>query len=69
MELVHCCDCNHLKECSFSYYEYSTYECHHPNNCIEKHTWHQKWFTPKKHPKKINKHNNCQWFEKKEEKK
>ena len=42
------------------------YDCMSPLNCKKKHNWLQEWLVPKVHPKKLNKNNNCGWFEAKD---
>jgi len=42
---------------------YSTkYSCRHPENCETEHDWCNIWSLPRKHPKIINRNNDCKWF-------
>jgi hypothetical protein len=70
---IFCKKCKYLKpyEMINMYgYEYTDYYCKHPNNKVEeiKYNWLYFWKSKsfKKHPKKINKKNNCKMFKSKQ---
>lgn len=59
--MVYCFDCVHLilvghgKENLYD-------ECHTPQNMERENNWKGEWRT-KEHPRKINKRNDCKWFQ------
>lgn len=63
MELVFCSRCKYCTNSGCISDPGRDY-CEHPNNKINKHNWYQKWFKTMRHPKRINKYNNCNWYKK-----
>jgi hypothetical protein len=59
MEKVYCNDCQYLKA-----HRNFIYGCQHPNNMHERRNWLRIYLIPNQKPEKINKHNDCKWFEK-----
>ena len=62
MDKVFCIECKHFKNTGYISDPGRDY-CKHPENKINKYHWCYKWFRTKRHPKKINKYNNCSWYE------
>ena len=60
--MIFCTECRYLDSCSDS--GGGSDSCKHPDNIILHYNWRQQWTGGKRHPKKINKHNDCGWFEK-----
>jgi len=59
MENVFCKGCKHF----YSRMAHKGTFCEHPNNLTMKHDWHTEWKSYIRQPSKINKNNNCKWFE------
>jgi len=57
-----CSQCHHYVE-DCDYKETVVEQCEAPENTKVKMTWRSEEKSYLKHPKKINKHNNCPWFE------
>lgn len=57
-----CHECKHL-DVGGGLTEPAIYDCMAPENCKKKHNWMMKWLVPKVKPKKINKDNDCGWWE------
>ncbi len=53
--------CNRCKH----FYSKRIDKCLHPDNQKQHTSWRNKYATSVKHPSKLNKNNNCKWFERK----
>ena len=58
--IILCSNCKYLHSHGWGDYE----TCDYPDNNIVKYNWYMKWLKQKRHPKRINKNNDCKWFEK-----
>ncbi len=62
---VCCTDCTYLKTLCCGELSGYNYCCFAPKNLKHEITWFERFFLSKKHPRKINRNNDCTWFEKK----
>jgi hypothetical protein len=60
-EKVFCVDCKHFK----SGFGMIRDECEAEGNKRYKPNWESNYYYPIRHPKRINKHNDCRWYEEK----
>lgn len=61
-EKVYCFDCKHLKS-ENRFKETALHNCRHPENVSVKSSWLYAKTKYQVSPKKINKNNDCKWFE------
>jgi len=66
MDKIYCKKCKFFYTINYyaNYKIITDFECHFPKNQRSKDNWLKKIILYKKSPKKINKNNNCVWFEK-----
>ena len=64
MKQIFCENCKYLHEALYEGLSY-VYECKAPANLKRKSSWRNEWLASVRHPKKINKYNNCHLFEEK----
>ncbi len=60
---VCCTDCIHLKIISVGMDPTWSYRCSVPKNLKHGITWFERFSLSKKHPRNINRNNDCTWFE------
>jgi len=60
--MVICVECKYFENISGLCEPGDDY-CNHPNNLIYRHNWRNRWTKQIRHPRKINKTNDCEWYE------
>lgn len=61
-------DSNHYRNECEKIFSNIKYECLHPENCDERFDWYNSYLISKEDPCKLNKDNDCKWYEKGETK-